>query len=59
MSDVASKIINANSIKTGTIVIKVNKNTYQTINEKIDSPSVSGLTKVLNTRFDDPQYYTA
>ena len=59
MPDVATKIINANSIKTGTIVIKVNKNTYQTINEKVDTPSVSGLTRVLDTRFDDPTYYTA
>lgn len=62
MADVLQKIISGNAIKNGTAVVSVDKlgvvsnHTVNTVFNK--TTEILTQSGVLDTRFDDPRYYT-
>jgi hypothetical protein len=63
MPDVATKAKSTQDITCGDVVINSmpngNNQTYTGHNYPACSPEASGIAAKLDTRFDDPQYYSA
>lgn len=63
MADVAAKIISANNVRRGTVVVSTNGHDVKTNTENTqtnhDGGTPTALEAKLTERFDDRTYYTA
>ena len=60
MADVFQKVVNANSLDNGAVVVFYNNLTAPTgISPQVNQTPVIAQSGTLDTRFDDTTYYTA